>query len=325
MHLIDTSNNRANMAYVGRRPWHGLGTELPAGQPLEVWLTTAGLDFEYRSADVQFNVGPHEGFDNWLTKMPGRHVLYRSDTRAPLSIVSDRYHAVQPREVIEFFRDLTEDHGFAMETAGSLKGGGVVWALARTGDNVVLGGKDEVQQYVLLMTSCDLSLATRATVTPIRVVCWNTLSLALARTASLVVTRHTRQFDAGRTKRNLGLVESTWAEFTDHARAMTKTKLSAIDARVAVIEIFGDPDKPVDEQPNQRAMADVIRLFDGQGRGSSFTTAQGTAWGLLNAVTEYVDHHAPERKDGARLLSAWSGRGDALKRKAYRVALNRAA
>lgn len=308
MHAIDMSNNRANIAYIGKTPWHGLGTSLHPGTPLEVWLQASGLGFDYSLAPVAF-------LDSHV--FPEKQVIFRSDTREPLSVVSNRYQVVQPREVLEFFRDLTDLHGFEIETAGSLKGGAVVWALAQTGRELTFG-QDRTSQYVLLMTSCDGSLATRATLTSVRVVCWNTLTLALNNGAAhLVVTRHSTRFDASAVKRNLGLVDDAWAAFGDRAREMTKVKLGDLSAREAVIEIFGDPDKPVDEQPNQRAMAQVIQMFEGHGRGSRLPSAEGTAWGLLNAVTEYVDHHAPERKPGSRLYAAWAGRGETLKRRAF--------
>lgn len=306
-HLIDLSNHRANMAFVGQTPWHGLGTQLPADQPLETWRIAAGLDFTYELAPVQFLDG--ETF-------PDRRVIYRSDTRAPLSVVSTRYHMVQPGEVLEFFRDLTEDHGFTIETAGSLKDGAVIWALAKTGRTFALSN-DETRQYVLLMTSCDATLATRATLTSVRVVCWNTLSAALRReAANLIVTRHNVKFDAGAVKRNLGLVDDTWDSFAANADRLATKRLADVDVKEALIHIFGDPDAPVDKQPQQRAMAQVFELYSGRGRGSSLPSARGTAWGGLHAVTEYIDHHARENKPGARLASAWTGRGETIKSRA---------
>lgn len=92
-------------------------------------------------------------------------MLYRSDTKAPLSVVSNRYQIVQPREVLEFYRDLTEVSGYELETAGVLKGGRKFWALARTGQTTKLKGNDQVNGYLLLATSCDGTLATTATPT----------------------------------------------------------------------------------------------------------------------------------------------------------------
>src|ERR1700683_5090970 len=102
-HEIDESTGRAAIAYVGEQPWHRLGERLPADQPIEVWLQTARLDWELRRWPVQYLV------DGRLRTMDGSFVLARSDTHEALSIVSGDYHIVQPREVLEFYRDLMDE------------------------------------------------------------------------------------------------------------------------------------------------------------------------------------------------------------------------
>lgn len=319
--LIDMSNRRANIAFIGQKPWHGLGTELDPTTPLETWRVAAGLNFDYLGAPVLFQTAQVSE----ALAFPRRQVIYRSDTQMPMAVVSDSYKAVQPGEILEFFRDLIDDHGFEMETAGSLKEGAVVWALAKTGRDLALGN-DVNRQYALLMTSCDSLMATRATLTNVRVVCWNTLSLALrTEAANLIVTRHSTEFDADQVKANLGLVDTTWTEFGDIAREMAKTKLKDLDVKEAVLAIFGDPDKELKDQRHKRAMNNVVALFNGNGRGSTFPAADGTAWGLLQAVTEHIDHHVKERRQGARLTSAWMGPGEAIKRKAWNVCTRLAA
>ena len=320
--VIDLSNYRENMAYVGQKPWHGLGQELKPGMPLEVWRREAGLEFEYRTSPILFDVGHPVGE---LEQFDDKFVIYRSDTKAPMAVVSNRYHPVQPKEIIEFFRELIDIHGFEMETAGSLKGGSVIWALAKTGLDFSFG-RDTCHQYALLMTSCDTKLATRATLTAVRVVCWNTLSAALNRAETdLVVVRHSQQFNQRMVKQNLGFVESTWDQFADASKAMTKTRLKDVDVKTAIIRIFGDPERDADDQPQQRAMAKVLELFNGKAKGANLPSADGTAWGLLNAVTEYVDHHTVERQSGGRLASAWTGVGKRIKDKALDACVEMAA
>src|SRR3546814_20756798 len=114
-----------------------------------------------------------------MSAFPEQKVLYRSDTKAPLAVVSKRFQVVQPGEILEFYRDLTEVGGFELETAGVLRGGRKFWALARTGQSVSLKGRDRVDGYLLLATACDGTLATTAQFTSVRVVCNNTLSIAL--------------------------------------------------------------------------------------------------------------------------------------------------
>src|SRR3546814_12556175 len=114
-----------------------------------------------------------------MSAFPEQKVLYRSDTKAPLAVVSKRFQVVQPGEILEFYRDLTEVGGFELETAGVLREGRKFWALARTGQSVSLKGRDRVDGYLLLATACDGTLATTAQFTSVRVVCKNTLSIAL--------------------------------------------------------------------------------------------------------------------------------------------------
>ncbi|KIX63355.1 DUF932 domain-containing protein, partial [Burkholderia pseudomallei] len=134
MHLVQT------MAYVGETPWHGLGNPLAANQPLEVWARQAGMDWRIEEAEVRFVSGMAGSTLGSIHAFPEQKVLYRSDTKAPLSVVSKRFQVVQPAEIIEFYRDLTEVGGFELETAGALKDGKKLWALAKTGQSALLKG-----------------------------------------------------------------------------------------------------------------------------------------------------------------------------------------
>ena len=167
-HLIDS------MAYTGQTPWHGLGNILPPHQSLDVWLQAAGMNWTIEQSDVLYQGAPDNPI---LHTYPDSKVLYRSDTLAPLSVVSQRYNVVQPHEVLHFYQDLVEAGGFELETAGSLKGGRKLWALAKTGRDLMLKGGDLVKSYLLLATSCDGTLCTTAQFISVRVVCNNTLQV----------------------------------------------------------------------------------------------------------------------------------------------------
>ena len=123
MHLVNT------MAYVGQQPWHGLGNQLSPKQPIEVWAKQAGMDWQIEETEVRFVSGSAGSNLGSIHSFPEQKVLYRSDTKAPLSVVSSRYQVVQPREILEFYRDLTDVGGFELETAGVLKDGKKLWAL----------------------------------------------------------------------------------------------------------------------------------------------------------------------------------------------------
>ncbi len=308
------------MAYVGATPWHGLGNQLGAHEPIEIWAKQAGMDWQIREAPVRFMSGSVGGLGA-IESFPENKVLFRSDTNSPLSVVSKRYKVVQPREILEFYRDLTEVSGFELETAGILKGGRKIWALARTGQSATLKGNDVTNAYVLLATACDGTLATTAQFTSIRVVCNNTLAVALGSSKGAVKVPHNTSFDPQSVKRQLGISVATWESFMYRMKGLSERKVMANEAANYFRRVFVDIDKTTSQNTNERAMAKVMTLFDGHGKGAETASAKGTAFGLLNAVTEFVDHERRAISSDHRLESAWFGQGAALKEKALDQAL----
>ena len=182
MHLVQT------MAYAGEKPWHGIGNLLAAGQSIEEWRRQSGMDWAIEESEVRYITGSYNV--GVINAFPEQKVLYRSDTKAPLAVVSKRFKVVQPGEILEFYRDLTAGNGFELETAGVLREGKKFWALARTGQSVTLKGRDRVDGYLLLATACDGTLATTAQFTSVRVVCNNTLSIALGNNTGAIKVPH---------------------------------------------------------------------------------------------------------------------------------------
>lgn len=316
MHLVHS------MAYVGAEPWHGLGNQLSPNQPLEIWAQQAGMNWSIESADVRFIAGA-ESLGS-IHAFPEQKVLYRSDTKAPLSVVSKRYQVVQPSEILEFYRDLTEVGGYELETAGVLKDGKKLWALARTGQSVTLKGRDEVNGYLLLATACDGTLATTAQFTSVRVVCNNTLSIALGDSTGAIKVGHRSQFDAPAVKRQLGIAISSWDGFMTRMKALSNCKVKDPAAEAFLRRVLTPPNPAGDTHlptGQDRAVKTVYALFNGNGKGASMASSSGTAWGLVNAVTQYVDHERRSRSEDHRRDSAWFGAGAALKQKAWDEAL----
>lgn len=311
------------MAYVGDTPWHGLGQQLSRHQPLEVWRQQAGMDWHIEESPVRF-IADGAGHLGSIHSFPEQKVLYRSDTRTPLSVVSQRYKVVQPEEVLEFYRDLTEYAGYELETAGVLKGGRKFWALARSGLGTALKGQDQVNAYLLLATSCDGSLATVATPTSVRVVCNNTLTIAVDGMAQGVKVPHSTEFRPQLVKQQLGISVSQWDDFMYRMKTLAERKVSQEEIQSYFQSVICNAEERLDDPsklPNYRALNRVQKLFHGEGRGAQLCTAQGTAWGLLNAITEYVDHEKRARSNDYRMDSAWFGQGASLKDKALESAM----
>lgn len=314
-HLIE------QMAYVGATPWHGLGNRLNTDQPIEVWAKQAGMDWQIRETPVRFMM---EGSDGFVTvgSFPENKVLFRSDTNAPLSVVGHRFKVVQPSEILEFYRDLTEVSGFELETAGVLKGGRKMWALARTGQSSTLKGNDVTNAYVLLATACDGTLATTAQFTSIRVVCNNTLAVALGSSTGAVKVPHNTSFDPHTVKRQLGISVSTWDSFIYKMKGLGECRVLEHEAANYLRRVFAPQESSASGRINERAMAKTLSLYQGHGKGAELASAKGTAFGLLNAVTEFVDHERRAYSPDHRLDSAWFGQGAALKKHALDQALN---
>lgn len=308
-----------SMAYINDDPWHGLGNKLPPNQPIEVWQQKAGMDWKIQEADVLYNVAGKEGLH--FKPYANNKVLFRSDNQAPLSVVSKRYQVVQPREVLEFYRDLVSAGGFELETAGILKRGQKMWALSKTGQETILKGGDKVKAYLLLATSCDGSMATTAQFTSVRVVCNNTLQLATQHSAGAIKVPHSTSFDPIEVKRELGLGITAWTKFMDSIKTLSERKINKFETMNFLLEVLGDPGLPLDQQPNQKGLQGVYTLFSGEGKGSDLASANGTAWGLLNGVTEYVDHQRRAMSQDHRLDSAWFGAGAQLKARAFMEAM----
>jgi phage/plasmid-like protein (TIGR03299 family) len=303
------------MAYVGATPWHGLGIQLAGRQPLETWAIQAGMNFSILETPVRYAVGRSD--DPEITLPFGEQkVLYRSDTKAALSVVSNRYIVVQPREILEFYRDLTEVSGFELETAGVMKAGKKIWALARTGQSTSLKGNDTVNGYLLLATACDGSLATTAQFTSVRVVCNNTLAIALDGSTGAVKVPHSTAFDPQAVKKQLGVSVSSWDQFRYQMKTLSERKVKSNEVEQFLKRIFvGILDKQ-GTPGTERTIQKVKALYEGKGRGAELDSSKGTAFGLLNAVTQYVDHERRARSVDHRLDSAWFGQGAILKQKA---------
>ena len=333
------------MAYVGDTPWHGLGNQLTQNQPIEIWAQQAGMDWRIESSNVSY-MAQNERGQSIIMPYEEQRVLYRSDTHAPLSVVSQRYQEVQPMEILEFYRDLTEQSGFELETAGVLKGGKKFWALARTGQSTALKGKDVSNGYILLATACDGTLATTAQFTNIRVVCNNTLAIALrgqSSSAGVVKVPHSTKFDAEKVKQQLGISVRTWDEHMYEMKQLTQRKVTQGEAAAFFDAVFNNTSLSIAGQeeniiqfyrnvanptpakeksePNGRAMSKAMNMFNGQGRGAALSSAKDTAYGLLCSITEFADHERRAMSTDHRLDSAWFGAGAALKQRGLEQSL----
>jgi phage/plasmid-like protein (TIGR03299 family) len=330
MHKVYQIDGEDSMAFVGELPWHGLGNALDPDMPLEIWMKKAHMDWTVERSPVRYNL-PLGFRDSMISiQMDNRHVLYRSDNMAPLSVVSNRFKIVQPEEILEFYRDLVDQHDFKMETAGTLDEGRRVWALAKTGKDCRIMGQDKIEGYLLLMTAYDASLATTAKFTTVRVVCNNTLEMAVDSTMQdkagrflQVKVPHGANFDATKVKFDLGLVNEVWSKMVDRVYQMASQRVS-MDAAIkffATLYQSNYMEKPVIEEVNMPKVDTLIQAYI-DGPGATYASSKGTIWGLMNAVSYMTDHEHNARNANNRFKYATMAGGAALKRKAWIAADN---
>lgn len=312
-HELDFSNDQANFAHVGEKAWHGLGQRLEADQPIGVWAKAAGLDHEVLSSTVQYQTETNKML------YEGRSVLYRSDTSAALGVVGKDYKIVQPSDVLDFFAKLAESNNFTLETAGSLSGGKRIWAMAKVNDGATIVGQDVVKPYVLLATSYDGTLATTARLTSVRVVCSNTLGFAAAESGDTIKINHSKAFSPKDTALDLGIAFNAFDKFLIDARRLSNKEVGSTFAveflklllpiTVGTKLVNGIKTKEVVPTEKTKAFQSIMALFNGEALGSDLPEASGSAWALLNAVTQHVDH-------GLNQNAAWFGYGNTMKNKA---------
>ncbi|TFG84006.1 MAG: DUF932 domain-containing protein [Erysipelotrichales bacterium] len=335
-HMIDMSNYRENMVYVGATPWHHLGTQFTGDETFEEWRVAAGFNWEAQKKDLVYKATHAAGHEVDVI-LPSHKALVRSDTEMVLSVVGKDYKIVQPKDVLEFFREIAFASGgrYTMETAGCLSDGKRIWALAKIDDEMRVGGIDVIKPYILFGTSFDLSTSTYASYTTVRVVCNNTLQAAIGTAASNADVRitHAQTYDEDSVKRALGLLEgaeeSAFDGFIDTANLLTTRKVNDFETFNYFAELYG-PKRNEGQSVNDLKISDfttgqkrnidqLIRLFK-QGPGANMKTASGTAWGLVNAVTHFEDF-SHGKNDMKRLQSSAFGSGKRNKLASVNTAL----
>lgn len=276
----------------GLAAWHGLGTVVQGQPDSAAALQLAGLDWgvgkeELWIADGQggFVVAPNA----YATV---RDDLPRTDPRRVLGCVTGRYSPIDNRECFRIIDDLC-DQGARFETAGSLRNGKLVWMLARAPQDTDVKG-DRISRYLLVTTSHDGTRSVEAKFTPIRVVCSNTLHWALGwRTSRTAKIRHFGDTDKQilTAKEVLGLAGEYFEEHEKVSRKLADTKLDRRFAAAYLQALWPDAEPDGSKHPQaEKTRNRIMDLYNGAQKGGGHPSIDGTAYGLANAVSEYVDH-----------------------------------
>lgn len=281
------SANVETMMYVREKPWHGLGTKVDEAPTSAEALELAGLNWKVEQTPVYTADG---------TLIPNYKANVRNTDNSVLGIVTDRYQIVQNEEAFEFTDSIvgeTENGVVKYETAGSLNHGKKIWLLAKMPTQKVLD--DEVEPYMCFTNSHDGSGAIRICMTPIRVVCQNTLNMALSQAKRSWSTKHVGDIESKleEAKMCLELADEYMYNLGIEAEKLANTALRREQIDEILNEMF-----PVDDLTSERKKSNIQQIKD------EFYIAYfmpdiekfiGTAWGAINAMSDCVTHTAPKR------------------------------
>jgi phage/plasmid-like protein (TIGR03299 family) len=311
------------MMYVSEVPWHKLGTALAKPATAAEAIRAAQLDWTVIKAPLQCKV------DHRLPPVPDRFAVVRSDStpespQPVLGIVGSNYTPLQNRDAFSWFDAIVGEGAAIYHTAGALGDGERVWILAKLPGEIRVVGDDVTDKFLLLSNSHDGSASVQVKFTPIRVVCQNTLTMAL-RSGPTVRIAHTRDLNRRMisARMKLGIIQKQFGKLEEAFRRMAKVQVTG-DRLTKYLELVLP--KPADEE-NTRAIRRVVlaraktaELFE-TGRGNTLPQVGGSLWAAYNAVTEFVDHYQPAGSGERRLDSIWFGDGYLTKTRAYRVAM----
>jgi phage/plasmid-like protein (TIGR03299 family) len=317
-HELEFVNGQASMAYAGDVPWHGLGVKVSNDLTPDQMLKAAGLDWTVDPVELFAEVGDR--------RLPtGHRALVRSSDQRVIDVITNDWNPVQNSEAFEFFNDFVAHGDMSMETAGSLKDGKIIWALAKVKDSFDLfGGKDRVDAYLHFTNPHQYGQSIDVRFTPIRVVCNNTLTLSLnTKSKNMVKVSHRREFDPEQVKEALGVAKHKLAKYKEMAEFLSQKRYQnedVVDYFKRIFPVLTTKQDSKKELSNSAERALDIVKFDSQ-PGAEF--GKGTYWELFNTVTYMTDHEIGRSVD-ARLTSAWYGANKNLKTKALETAVEMA-
>jgi len=311
------AHNVETMAYAGGVPWHGLGVPVSNDLTPVQMMEKAGLNWTVEQIDSYVNVGDKQ--------IPtGMKSLVRSSDNKVLTNIGQVWNPVQNEDAFNFFSEYVMKGDMEMHTAGSLKGGQLVWALAKVKESFDLFGGDTVESYLLFSNPHKYGFSIDVRFTPIRVVCNNTLSLSLeAKAERSVKVGHRTEFNGSEVKKALGIASAKLHEYKDMAQFLGSKRYNIDDLVEYYNTVFPrTADKRVQNQKlsvetlskNAKAAFDAIE----QQPGAKF--AEGSWWQAFNSVT-YVTDHIQGRNADNRLYSSWFGGNQVRKRDALKTAL----
>ncbi len=301
------SHEVESMAYTNELPWHGLGFKVDNKQTVDGMLKAAKLNWsvEKRPLFIQENID--EDIKRGYEEVPGKFALTRDSDNRVLDIVGSQYTPIQNHEAFKFFKEFVEAGSAHLETAGSLRGGQMVWGLANLNASFKLRGNDEVKGYLLVVAPHMAGKSFITKFTTVRVVCNNTLTLALRNSSGgeFRMAHRSSLTDTviERAKETLGIAREQVSEFEATAKKLQKLKFTRYEVAELLAPVFQPSLEDFKDDslwsPKMKVLMDALVHAPG--------AQPDNGWGILNAASYYSSHIASRTAD-KRLTNAWMGR-----------------
>ena len=301
------SHEVETMAYAGELPWHGLGTEVSNElTPLQM-MQKAGVDWEVEQQKIVTESG---------LEINDKVALVRTSDNTLLDVTGKDWKPVQNEEAFTFFSEFVAAGDMEMHTAGSLKEGRNVWALAKVKESFDVFGEDRVDSYLLFSNPHQYGKAVDVRFTPIRVVCNNTLTFSLqSASKNSVKVGHRTAFDADTVKETLGLASEKFAKYKEMAQFLGSRKVTAESLIQYYNDVFPTTSRKEEKTPVvvYDDMSKAAKMcYDALEVQPGAQFAAGTWWQAFNSVTYYTDH-LQGRNSENRLHNQWFGYNQAKK------------
>jgi len=263
--------------------WHGLGTFVPEAVGSTEALALSGLDWEVRLEDAYTGDG---------AKIPETKVTRRSTDNRVLGVVGERYTPIQNHELFTFTDDLAE-YGAKYESAGSLAYGKYVFTTMVIERPMTLVDDPHIP-YIVMASSHDGSMATRALLSPVRVVCMNTLRLAIRNARRSFVIRHTASAPQRieQARRALGIAFDYYDGFEDEVRALMAQSVTEKEFEALIENVWPEKEALLSGSHSERKRHEVKALYQ---HDDALTLWKGTGWGALNAFNTWELWNSPVR------------------------------
>ena len=321
-HELEIRNGDASMFYVGDVPWHGLGTKLDKPATAAEAIKAAKLDWRVRKVPLY---AIENGVQSSVRNTFGivRDDLWGNPDCPVLGIVGQDYTPLQNEDAFAFFDPIVGRNAAIYHTAGVLRDGQRIWILAKLPTDIVVSRDDVAERYLLLSNSHDGESSVQIKFTPIRVVCQNTLTMALSEGGAIRVS-HTPDMAKRleRARDMMGLIDRRYEEIGETFQQMCRVRMDHDRLSEYLGDVFPDPKEIEDRAAFKRVWQNrsLAEWFFDEGQGNKSHGVRGTLWAAYNGVTELVDHRQTSQSDDRRLDSLWFGNGYLTKSRAFKVA-----